>query len=262
MGGRTSTAAWVAGACVVVGLVSGCDPSPTSSASSAPTSTGQPSVVADTAPVVAAPASAATTETAAGTVRVLRVIDGDTFVVAGGHHIRVLGIDSCEAATPSGRQATAAAQARLAGTTVVLTAERGVDRDRFGRDLRYVATDAGDFGEYMVAADHTAVYQGGNDASPARLARLRSLDGNGRSCGAPEPARTTTAAGAAPGCSAGGLVRELHRRPRRRRGPPARRRARLQQQARPRRRRCRLRVMRVLGASGVVLPWAPARPSA
>lgn len=48
----------------------------------------------------------------------------------------------------------------------------------------------------MVRADHTAIYtRGRNDASPAVQARLRSLDANGRSCGAPS---TTTSRRPAP----------------------------------------------------------------
>nr|WP_246326518.1 excalibur calcium-binding domain-containing protein [Actinomycetospora corticicola] len=47
----------------------------------------------------------------------------------------------------------------------------------------------------MVRADHTAIYsKGRNDASPAVQARLRGLDGNGRTCGGATTSTTRTAA--------------------------------------------------------------------
>ena len=123
---------------------------------------------------------------------VTRVIDGDTFEVTGAVKVRVLGIDSCESGTPGGTRATRAAEAAILGQPVRLTAQRGVDLDRYGRELRYVSYAGGDFAEMMVRADHTAIYsKGRNDASPAVQARLRSLDANGRSCGAPASSTAT-----------------------------------------------------------------------
>jgi endonuclease YncB( thermonuclease family) len=123
---------------------------------------------------------------------VARVIDGDTFELADGRVVRVLGIDSCEMETPGGGQAKLAAQDVLLNTHVVLTAEPGVDTDRYGRLLRYVTTAGnGDLGEHLVRFDHTGVYQGRNDASEAYLARLYARDleyaarpPSGRECGA------------------------------------------------------------------------------
>lgn len=151
--------------------------SPSSDASGAPANV-QASPAAVT-PTVTSPAGQRTA--------VIRVIDGDTFEVTGGDRIRVLGIDSCEAGTDGGRRATADARSELSGESVTLTSEPGVNRDRYGRELRYVATSFGDFGEFMVARDHTAVYAGHNDASPSYLAQLRALDGNGRTCDDPDP---------------------------------------------------------------------------
>lgn len=125
--------------------------------------------------------------------RVVEVIDGDTFRLTSGEEVRVLGIDSCEAATPGGRRATLAARARLLSAPVTLTEEPGVDRDRYGRLLRYVDAGGADFAASMVTADHTAIYTDGhNDASPAVQATLRGLDGNGRTCGSTTTAPTTT----------------------------------------------------------------------
>lgn len=126
---------------------------------------------------------------------VARVVDGDTFELADGRTVRVLGIDSCETDTPGGRDATAAAQLELANRSVILTAEPGVDTDRYDRLLRYVSTSGlGDFGEHMVQYDHTGVYQGDNDASAEYLAKLYANDlvlaanpPSGRECGQDPP---------------------------------------------------------------------------
>ncbi|WP_433785256.1 thermonuclease family protein [Actinomycetospora sp. CA-101289] len=128
---------------------------------------------------VAAPAVGSATP-----AQVIAVIDGDTFRLASGEEVRVLGIDSCEAATPGGQRATAAARTRLFAGPVVLTAEPGVDRDRYDRLLRYVAVGGADYASGMVTEDHTAIYtRGRNDASPAVQDTLRRLDAGGRVCG-------------------------------------------------------------------------------
>lgn len=124
--------------------------------------------------------------------RVLEVIDGDTFRLTSGDEVRVLGIDACEATTPGGRRATDAARARLVGAPVTLAAEPGVDRDRYGRMLRYVSAGGSDFATSMVTMDHTAIYTDGrNDASPTVQATLRRLDANGRTCGTTTTTRST-----------------------------------------------------------------------
>ena len=127
------------------------------------------------------------------TVTVDRVIDGDTFV-AGGQKVRVLGIDSCESNTYGGKQATDMAKTMLEGQQVVLRTEPGVDRDKYGRELRYVAmsVSGSDFGDYMVSYDHTAVYAGKNEASAAYVAKLRADDDNGRTCSAPAQSPSTS----------------------------------------------------------------------
>ena len=75
------------------------------------------------------------------TVMVERIIDGDTLVVLGGAHVRLLQIDAPE----SGEECYAAAStrelARLSppGSHVVLEADPQLDRvDRYGRLLRYI----------------------------------------------------------------------------------------------------------------------------
>lgn len=155
-----------------------------------PTSSGA-SGVASSSSLAGYPAAGSGTAAAGHTVSVLRVIDGDSFRTADGREVRVLGIDSCEAATAGGRRATAAAQQRLLGVPVVLTAEPGVDRDRYGRELRYVTAGGRDHAADMVTADHTAIYTDGrNDASPRVQAQLRALDTNGRVCAGSTPPTT------------------------------------------------------------------------
>lgn len=133
-------------------------------------------------------------------VTVTEVIDGDTFRTSDNREIRVLGIDSCEKGTYGGGLATADAEQKLATSyngPVTLTSQAGVDTDRYGRHLRYVqyGDDHQDFGEHMVANDHTGVHQGSHDASPDYVARLYALDTmyavnppSGRECGDPTPA--------------------------------------------------------------------------
>ena len=116
-------------------------------------------------------------------VAVARVVDGDTLRLGDGQRVRLLGVDACEASSPQGAAATAAAEGFLDGSAVELGVEPGVDRDRHGRLLRYVSVPGrGDLGEFLVAFPHTGVYQGRNDASPAYRARLEARD-DGRDCG-------------------------------------------------------------------------------
>ncbi|HEY2223047.1 thermonuclease family protein [Actinomycetospora sp.] len=170
-------------------LLGGCDPVGVPQAVSAPSTTAPAPVVS---PAAGSVSEAATTTTAGRTTMVTRVIDGDTFEVTGAVKVRVLGIDSCESGTPGGTRATQEARTAILGQAVRLTPQSGVDLDRYGRELRYVSYAGGDFAEMMVRADHTAIYaKGHNDASAAVQARLRGLDGNGRTCGVAAPAATT-----------------------------------------------------------------------
>lgn len=157
------------------------------------------SLPASGAPAAAPAVTGSSTGAGSAPARVVEVIDGDTFRLASGDEVRVLGIDSCEATTAGGRRATDAARARLLTAPVTLSAQPGVDRDQYGRMLRYVSAGGGDFAAAMVAADHTAIYTGGrNDASPTVQATLRRLDVDGRTCGATTTAPTTTRRTATP----------------------------------------------------------------
>lgn len=182
---------WAVGVIAFLAIVGSCNnheattPTAPTAVAAAPTSTSQ-----NIAPVTA-PSTA--TAAAEGTP-VTRVVDGDTFEIAGGERVRVLGIDSCEMGTYGGTQAKQAAELQLDGESVVLQQEPGVDRDRYGRLLRYVSTTSGsDFGEMMVAATHTGAARGDSDASATRLAELREQDATGRDCSEPDVAPSRSA---------------------------------------------------------------------
>lgn len=78
-----------------------------------------------------------------GQVRVVRVIDGDTIEIAGGVHVRYIGIDTPETypvMEPFGLEAKAKNIELVEGKLVTL--ERDVsDTDKYGRLLRYVYVD-------------------------------------------------------------------------------------------------------------------------
>ena len=80
------------------------------------------------------------------TVKVIRVIDGDTIEIEGGEVIRYIGIDTPETVDPRkpvqcfGIEASKRNKALVEGKTVRL--ERDItDKDRYGRSLRYVWVD-------------------------------------------------------------------------------------------------------------------------
>src|SRR5690606_18855445 len=105
----------------------------------AATPSGPPtSPKAAASPLVSAPPTNAATPVPGGEqVTVARVIDGDTFELVDGRKVRVLGIDSCEAETFAGPDATRHAERHIGGETVWLLAEpTGPDTDRYGRLLR------------------------------------------------------------------------------------------------------------------------------
>lgn len=114
---------------------------------------------------------------------VQRVVDGDTFVTSAGEKVRVLGIDSCEMGTEGGAAAKKYAEDMILGHSIELKSQPGVDKDRYGRSLRYVLFDDGrDYGKLSVIFPHTGVYAGHNDASSDYVNTLRALD-DGRNCG-------------------------------------------------------------------------------
>lgn len=179
---------WAIGVVAFLAIVGSCSDKETTS-----TTTPAPVAAPTSSSPYVAPVAAPTTSAAPSGVAVTRVIDGDTFEIAGGQRVRVLGIDSCEIGTYGGTQAKQSAEIALDGESVVLEQEPGVDRDRYGRLLRYVSTGYGsDFGESMVGATHTGAARGDSDASDARLAELRERDSGGRDCSEPDYSPSTT----------------------------------------------------------------------
>ena len=74
------------------------------------------------------------------TVRVIRVIDGDTITVEGGYRVRYIGIDTPELLEAFGQEAWQANCELVEGKVVRL--ERDVsETDKYGRLLRYVYMD-------------------------------------------------------------------------------------------------------------------------
>lgn len=184
---------WAVGVVAFLAIVGSCnqesEPTTTVSSAAAP-------AVTTTAPSTTVPIAPTTTpqtpQPTGETVTVTRVVDGDTFEIAGGRRVQVLGIDSCEIGTYGGTRAKESAELSLDGRSVVLEREPGVDRDEEGRLLRYVATTPGsDFGETMVAQTHTGIDEDG-DASARRIADLRALEYSARDCSEPDDAPSTS----------------------------------------------------------------------
>lgn len=76
---------------------------------------------------------------------VTEVVDGDTLDVSNGETVRLIGIDAPEAGTVEGDRATARLTELTLGKKVRLSrAEQ--DKDRYGRELRYVEVNGEDVG--------------------------------------------------------------------------------------------------------------------
>lgn len=106
--------------------------------------------------------------------RVVKVIDGDTFVAEGVGKVRVLGIDTPESAhmespvEPFGEQARQRTQALLSGTTVTLLPDQE-PTDRYGRTLAHVTLNNGeDLAEILLREGLAMVY-----FFPPNLSRVR-----------------------------------------------------------------------------------------
>ena len=75
---------------------------------------------------------------------VTKIIDGDTIIVQGGETIRFLGVDCDERGKECYGEAKEYVENELLGMKVIL--EYGAeDKDRYGRSLRYILTDKGNF---------------------------------------------------------------------------------------------------------------------
>ncbi len=80
---------------------------------------------------------------------VTKVIDGDTVVVEGGDHVRLLGIDSDEKGYPCYDAARLRMEALVLGKEVRLVKDTE-DKDQYGRLLRYIFSGDMNIDEEMV----------------------------------------------------------------------------------------------------------------
>lgn len=71
---------------------------------------------------------------------VTKVIDGDTIIVEGGRHVRLLGIDTDEKGYPCYYDAKERLEQLILNKKVILEKDRK-DKDQYGRLLRYVFLD-------------------------------------------------------------------------------------------------------------------------
>jgi len=97
------------------------------------------------------------------TIKVIRVIDGDTIEIEGGEKVRYIGIDTPETVHPSkpiecfGKKASNKNKELVEGKMVRL--EKDVsERDRYGRLLRYVWVDDIFVNDYLVRQGYAHVY--------------------------------------------------------------------------------------------------------
>lgn len=81
---------------------------------------------------------------------VTKVLDGDTIVVSGGDHVRLLGIDADEKGYPCYDAGRLRLEELILGRTVSLEAD-SEDLDQYGRQLRYIFLDGGNINQKMVA---------------------------------------------------------------------------------------------------------------
>ncbi len=103
-------------------------------------------------------------ETAAGDwVVVERVVDGDTFIIAGGERVRMIGVDTPEtvkpgtAPQPYGKEASQYTETMLSGKKVRLEFDVA-ERDKYGRLLAYVYLEDGTFvNEKLVSEGYARV---------------------------------------------------------------------------------------------------------
>jgi len=81
---------------------------------------------------------------------VTKVLDGDTVVVTGGDHVRLLGIDADESGYPCYDAARLRLEELVLGKSVQLEPDRE-DVDQYGRKLRYIFLDGSNINEMLVA---------------------------------------------------------------------------------------------------------------
>jgi endonuclease YncB( thermonuclease family) len=79
-------------------------------------------------------------------VKVQRVIDGDTFVLTNNEHVRIIGIDTPERGQCGYKEATANLQKLIVGRRIILVTDGKQTTDKYKRLLRYVDVGGKDVG--------------------------------------------------------------------------------------------------------------------
>ena len=94
--------------------------------------------------------------------RVIQVIDGDTIVIEGGHHVRYIGIDAPERGEPYYEEAKQYNQELVDGKVVRLERDKeGEGKDKYGRRLRHVYVDDVFVNAELVRKGYARVYPKG-----------------------------------------------------------------------------------------------------
>jgi micrococcal nuclease len=88
---------------------------------------------------------------------VQKIIDGDTFILSDGRHIRLLSIDTPEEGEPFYSEAKAFADSILYGKAVRLEIDR-VSEDKYGRVLAYAYVDSLFYNELIIRVGLAHVY--------------------------------------------------------------------------------------------------------
>jgi len=84
------------------------------------------------------------------TAIVTKVLDGDTIIVSGGEHVRLLGIDADEKGYPCYDAGRLRLEELILGKTVALETD-GEDLDQYGRQLRYIFSNGENINQKMIA---------------------------------------------------------------------------------------------------------------
>jgi micrococcal nuclease len=88
---------------------------------------------------------------------VLRVIDGDTFILTGDRHIRLLCLDTPEKGEPYADKAKAFGDSLLRGKAVKLETEKN-SVDKYGRTLAYIYLGSDLYNEMLLKAGLARIY--------------------------------------------------------------------------------------------------------
>jgi len=81
---------------------------------------------------------------------VTKVLDGDTVIITGGNHVRLLGIDADEVDYPCYQAAKSRLEELVLGKNVILETDQE-DLDQYGRQLRYIFLNGENINEKLVS---------------------------------------------------------------------------------------------------------------